>query len=459
MVTGRRRRGSLPKHRWMQAVVAIISALAMTGLVGLADAARATPGIAQIGPGSENTNGVTCIQKALSVDPSPAPYGTFGSITYEAVKSFQAEHGLPQIGRVGPATGDLLLPIAPPGCIEYLPSTGTVVEARPGDVPLSEQQSYSGCPLLLEGQTSDCVRRLQRDLNAVSDSYDLPVTGFFGPKTRAAVLDFQGRNRLPADGNVGRATADLLVTQVIARDTPPTSPAAPAVGGAQESRYRIELKAWIPHDALYIVPPGAQICQPWVPGTKAWYDGDGHNGYPGDYRVLVSYEFLWNGNTISEVSVDGAYGETALQMAGPLPNMQCENRERASSSYDVQAEGNSVILSMSSANPLQAGSPTIDSKLTATLVSVDEMRVKIQTDKFPSHGFAVYRNGEPIATVVEFDASCVPSSGPRAAGLIANRLQSFEHEEQHGIDLRVRNQEFFGPCEQARPESLSFPAD
>nr|WP_281376338.1 peptidoglycan-binding domain-containing protein [Actinomycetospora corticicola] len=36
--------------------------------------------------------------------------------------------------------------------------------------------------------------------------------GVFGPNTRKAVLDYQGQHRLPADGNVGAETADLLAS-------------------------------------------------------------------------------------------------------------------------------------------------------------------------------------------------------------------------------------------------------
>lgn len=87
-------------------------------------------------------------------------------------------------------------------------SSGTVVAAS-----AQESSPYDGCGLLLEGQTNACVTRLQQDLNDVNTKYRLPVTGFFGPKTRIAVLDFQGRNGLPADGNVGQQTQDELFEQ------------------------------------------------------------------------------------------------------------------------------------------------------------------------------------------------------------------------------------------------------
>jgi len=92
----------------------------------------------------------------------------------------------------------------------------------------TESGSFPGCPLLLENRsTGPCVMQLQNDLNAVNDGYDLNPDGVFGADTRIAVLDFQGRNHLGADGNVGTATADELSRQAaiaIGNQEQPTPP-------------------------------------------------------------------------------------------------------------------------------------------------------------------------------------------------------------------------------------------
>ena len=78
----------------------------------------------------------------------------------------------------------------------------------------TESGSFPGCPLLLENRsTGSCVTQLQNDLNDVNDGYHLTPDGEFGADTRIAVLDFQGRNHLGADGNVGAVTADELSRQ------------------------------------------------------------------------------------------------------------------------------------------------------------------------------------------------------------------------------------------------------
>lgn len=91
----------------------------------------------------------------------------------------------------------------------------------------TDSRSFPGCPLLVEHNSGDCVQKLQHYLNAVNSAYSLQEDGKFGPATRIAVLDFQGRNHLGADGNVGGITADTLMgqfNQIPAAATPPGPP-------------------------------------------------------------------------------------------------------------------------------------------------------------------------------------------------------------------------------------------
>jgi peptidoglycan hydrolase-like protein with peptidoglycan-binding domain len=80
------------------------------------------------------------------------------------------------------------------------------------------------------GSTSDRVGQLQIAL--VGLGYDLAVDGRYGPRTQAAVRDFQGRNDLEVDGIAGPRTQAALgigpgaapavaVTTVVATSTPP----------------------------------------------------------------------------------------------------------------------------------------------------------------------------------------------------------------------------------------------
>jgi peptidoglycan hydrolase-like protein with peptidoglycan-binding domain len=82
----------------------------------------------------------------------------------------------------------------------------------------TEQRSFPGCPMLSENNSNGpCVTRLQNYLNVVNSAYDLQPDGSFGSDVRIAVLDFQGRNHLGADGIVGSVMADKLQRQYDAR--------------------------------------------------------------------------------------------------------------------------------------------------------------------------------------------------------------------------------------------------
>ncbi|MBW4584469.1 peptidoglycan-binding protein [Aetokthonos hydrillicola Thurmond2011] len=59
-------------------------------------------------------------------------------------------------------------------------------------------------PILRPGSTGEDVKHLQHDLNIYG--YHLAVDGIFGPKTEAAVKDFQKSHGLVVDGIVGPKT-------------------------------------------------------------------------------------------------------------------------------------------------------------------------------------------------------------------------------------------------------------
>ena len=87
--------------------------------------------------------------------------------------------------------------------------------AAPGTAAAQEEMIHlSDCELMLEGQNSTCVALLQLALNKTGAPYNLNTDGSFGAGTRTAVLDFQGRNGLGADGNAGPEVTAALIRQV-----------------------------------------------------------------------------------------------------------------------------------------------------------------------------------------------------------------------------------------------------
>ena len=85
------------------------------------------------------------------------------------------------------------------------------------------------------GSSGDEVKTLQQNLNSVGN-YGLDVDGAFGPKTQAAVRDYQSKNGLAVDGIYGPNTSASL-SSALAKLNPtpvaaqPQSAAAPTVQG------------------------------------------------------------------------------------------------------------------------------------------------------------------------------------------------------------------------------------
>jgi zinc D-Ala-D-Ala carboxypeptidase len=79
--------------------------------------------------------------------------------------------------------------------------------------PQADAQVILTLPILRQGQHSGepPVLRLQLMLNFVKGVDDLDVDGVFGPKTEAAVRDFQRNENLSADGIVGKQTWTALL--------------------------------------------------------------------------------------------------------------------------------------------------------------------------------------------------------------------------------------------------------
>jgi hypothetical protein len=79
---------------------------------------------------------------------------------------------------------------------------------KPRPKPPTPKPSPTGRPTIRQGSTGRHVRDLQAHLRRVYPLYagNLAVDGVFGPSTRAAVVEFQRRARIPADGVVGPQT-------------------------------------------------------------------------------------------------------------------------------------------------------------------------------------------------------------------------------------------------------------
>jgi len=177
---------------------------------------------ATVGPGSHGPV-VTAVQKAVGVDAD----GAFGPLTGVAVQAFRSARHLPAGTTVDAAVWRALLAAPPSGdggaASGAAPapsgSGGTAPAGAPAATgPSSGPSSGAGTvggpasgPLgafpggtLAYGSTGTAVQAVQRALRVT------PVSGWFGPVTRAAVTAFQAAHHLPVTGAVDAVTWCLL---------------------------------------------------------------------------------------------------------------------------------------------------------------------------------------------------------------------------------------------------------
>lgn len=151
----------------------------------------------------------------------------FGKGTEEAIKVFQKANGLTQDGVVGPQTWSMMFCGTPPAGAGTGGSSAHVC-----DWPNTYFQLKT--PIM----KSSAIGRIQTALN--SKGYKAgSVDNSFGPTTKAAVVAFQKKNGLTADGVVGQKTWHQLfhVSGGNAGGTPSTPPSKPSTYPGKVYKY------------------------------------------------------------------------------------------------------------------------------------------------------------------------------------------------------------------------------
>ena len=156
--------------------------------------ARSETGLIVRGAGYSDPHGSQRVralqQELLRAGERPGPVdGRFGPLTEAAVRRFQSSHSLAADGLVGPLTS---------------------AEVRRAAAVIAPGVGYG------ESRGSQRVRALQRGLRRAGGRPG-PVDGHFGPRTEAAVLRFQRRQRPAVDGLVGEVTGGALARGLAAR--------------------------------------------------------------------------------------------------------------------------------------------------------------------------------------------------------------------------------------------------
>lgn len=145
--------------------------------------------------------------------------GVYNQQTADAVSQFQEESGVTADGIVGKATWNLLFPNQTPN--------NQQAEAAPENTSNPNNENNCNCPqpnnnsqetpntavnlpILRRGMQGSAIERLQERLRVLG-YFQGRATGFFGPKTEAAVENLQAENQLAVDGVVGPTTWRVLL--------------------------------------------------------------------------------------------------------------------------------------------------------------------------------------------------------------------------------------------------------
>ena len=130
--------------------------------------------------------------------------GIFGPETTEAVKSFQETAGLPVTGDVDKATWEAIY-------IAYLAATGGHLNP-PSTILRFPSSDY----VVMPGDRGDLVYAIQFMLDALSQRFtnlqSPGLSGVHNEPSQQSVLSFQHITDLPENGNIDKATWDLLTS-------------------------------------------------------------------------------------------------------------------------------------------------------------------------------------------------------------------------------------------------------
>ena len=198
--------------------------------------------------------------------------GTFGELTQSAVEEFQSRNNLKSDGKVGYNTLESLFSESPvsksfsigdkddvikqvqqklkklkyysgPVTGEYTKATATavrkfqqsndlVVDGALGPSTKSAiLSSHAQAYVMQLGESGSDVKKVQTRLAKLNYLRSANVTGYFGEKTEEAVIAFQERNKLHADGKVGTGTYNSLFSSS-AKKAKTVSPTSAPTGGS-----------------------------------------------------------------------------------------------------------------------------------------------------------------------------------------------------------------------------------
>lgn len=258
--------------------------------------------------------------------------GHYGSKTQEAVQKFQKRYALNADGIAGEETIQALYEAA--GISSTSSSSG------------SASGSSSGSLLRYDSQ-GEAVRQLQQDLTKLG-YYNGTISGHFGSKTEAAVMSFQKKNGLTADGVAGTKTLEKIAAALSGSSGSSSSGSSSSSSSSGSSVLKFGTKS----DAVRTLQENLK--------TLGYYSGS----ITGNFGSLTK-EAVYNFQKSTGLTADGVAGTKTLAMI--------TSKLSGGSSSSGSSSGSSSSASSSSGSSTQ-----LNTSVTLQLNSKGDEVLKLQ---------------------------------------------------------------------------------
>ena len=255
--------------------------------------------------------------------------GHYGEKTEAAVKKFQKKYALEDNGIVNEDTRAALYEAAG---ITYTAS-GSSSSSSSSAASSSSSSSVSGSSILRYGTRSDEVIKLQQNLTKLG-LYTGTISGHYGSITEAAVMNFQRKNGLSADGIAGAKTLAKIEEKVNGSSSSSSSGSSSSSSSSSSNAAANSsnglLKYGVQSDAVRTLQQNLK--------TLGYYDGS----VTGNFGRLTK-EAVYNFQKANGLSADGVAGaKTLSSISGKLSgNSSSSNSSSSGSSYSNSSSGSS----------------------------------------------------------------------------------------------------------------------
>ncbi len=257
--------------------------------------------------------------------------GHFGEKTEAAVKKFQKKYALKDDGIVGEDT-----------LKELYAAAG-----------ITSSGSSESSTLLRYGSQNDAVRILQENLTNLG-YYDGSITGHFGSITEAAVMNFQRRNGLSADGIAGAKTLEKIDEALGKASSSSSSSNSSSDGSSSETLLKYGMEG---SEAVRTLQQNLK--------TLGYYTGS----VTGNFGRLTK-DAVFRFQRANDLSADGIAGEKTLAAIS--------SRISGSGSGSSSSSGSSSGSGSSGSSSGGSSSMTLDTSVTLQKDSKNDEVLKLQ---------------------------------------------------------------------------------